>query len=222
MAGGRCAFHLPPQWGLPEALKKVTLIVSFSSFPDEIGQAAQLVLPTRTFLESWGDYTPWTGVRGLLQPVMGPIFDTPHIGDILLSLGRGLKGKRALPRERFLRGGIWFLGPSPQRNLFADNHGVGRAGSASARGRLGPGHDITKEASDLVIPSAKPLAIMDAFELSRLSIRTVHQNPCFAFLYNATAVSVAAAGLLNPLIAVLAMCMSSLTVIGNALRIAGK
>jgi cation transport ATPase len=113
-------------------------------------------------------------------------------------------------------------GPFPAEKPLCRQSRVGRAGSASARGRLGPGHDITKEASDLVIPSAKPLAIMDAFELSRLSIRTVHQNPCFAFLYNATAVSVAAAGLLNPLIAVLAMCMSSLTVIGNALRIAGK
>jgi Cu+-exporting ATPase len=84
---------------------------------------------------------------------------------------------------------------------------------------MGSSHSVTKEASDLLIPSGKPLSIADAFELSSLSLRTTRQNLSFAFLYNAIAIPVAAAGLLNPLIAVLAMFMSSLTVIGNTLRV---
>jgi heavy metal translocating P-type ATPase len=101
--------------------------------------------------------------------------------------------------------------------------GVNDAGAlaqADVSFAFGTGHDVTREASDLVIPSGKPAVIMDVFRLSSLSVRTVRQNLSFAFLYNATAVPIAAAGLLNPVVAVLAMFASSLTVIGNSLRIA--
>ena len=95
------AFHLPPQWGFLDALKAVPLVVSFSSFPDESSQTAHLILPTHTFLESWGDYEPYAGVRSILQPVMGPMFDTRLMGEILLSLGRNLKGAKAFPEKDF-------------------------------------------------------------------------------------------------------------------------
>lgn len=94
-------FHLPPQWAFMDALKSVPLVVSFSSFPDETAQAAHLILPTHTFLESWGDFSPRTDVRSLMQPVTGPIFDTRPLGDILLSLGRSLKGTEAFPERDF-------------------------------------------------------------------------------------------------------------------------
>jgi P-type Cu+ transporter len=87
---------------------------------------------------------------------------------------------------------------------------------------IGAGHDITNEASDVIIPGGNPAAIDDVFDLAALSVRATRQNLCFAFLYNLTAIPVAAAGLLNPLIAVTAMFMSSLTVIGNALRLSRK
>jgi molybdopterin-containing oxidoreductase family iron-sulfur binding subunit len=95
------AFHLPPQWGFLDALKAVPLVVSFSSFPDESSQAAHLILPTHTFLESWGDYEPYEGVRSILQPVMGPMFDTRLMGEILLSLGRNLKGAKSFAEKDF-------------------------------------------------------------------------------------------------------------------------
>jgi anaerobic selenocysteine-containing dehydrogenase/Fe-S-cluster-containing dehydrogenase component len=95
------ANHLPPRWGLSEALKRVPLVVSFSSFPDETGQMAHLIMPTHTFLESWGDFQPYRGVRGLLQPVTGTLFDTRLLGDILLTVGRGLKGNAAFPEKDF-------------------------------------------------------------------------------------------------------------------------
>ncbi len=95
------AFHLPPQWGFTEALKAVPLVVSLSSYPDESSQAAHLILPIHTFLESWGDYEPYRGIRGIMQPVMGPMFNTRPTGDILLSLGRAVKGAGKFPEKDF-------------------------------------------------------------------------------------------------------------------------
>jgi heavy metal translocating P-type ATPase len=115
------------------------------------------------------------------------------------------------------------------RNIQREGHKVGMVGDgindagalaqADVSFAMGSGHDITNEASDVIIRGGKPGLIIDAFEISTLSVRTTRQNLCFAFLYNSTAIPVAAAGLLNPLIAVLAMFMSSLTVIGNTLRL---
>ena len=72
------------------ALDEVPFVVSISSFPDETSTRADLVLPTHTPLESWGDSVPRKGVRGLMQPVMRPVFDTKHVGDILLDSARAL------------------------------------------------------------------------------------------------------------------------------------
>jgi Cu+-exporting ATPase len=58
--------------------------------------------------------------------------------------------------------------------------------------------------------------------LSALTAKTIRQNLFFAFLYNGLAIPLAIAGLLNPLIAVFAMFASSLTVVGNALKISRK
>jgi anaerobic selenocysteine-containing dehydrogenase/Fe-S-cluster-containing dehydrogenase component len=94
-------YHLPPEWEFSRAIKTVPLVVTLSSFPDETSELAHLVMPSHTFLESWGDYSPWTKIRGFMQPVMGPVFDTRHAGDILLSIGRTLKGAQAFPEKDF-------------------------------------------------------------------------------------------------------------------------
>jgi cation transport ATPase len=67
--------------------------------------------------------------------------------------------------------------------------------------------------------AAEPGRVLDVLDLSQLATKTIRQNLLFAFLYNATAIPLAVSGLLNPLIAVVAMFGSSFTVIGNALRI---
>jgi heavy metal translocating P-type ATPase len=87
---------------------------------------------------------------------------------------------------------------------------------------MGSGYAGAGEVSDLIILSGRPELIAEVFTLSSLSKRMVRQNLSFAFLYNAVAIPVAALGLLNPLIAVSAMWASSLTVIGNGLRIGRK
>jgi Cu+-exporting ATPase len=87
---------------------------------------------------------------------------------------------------------------------------------------FGANADVVREASDITFVSPDLGKLLEALELSALMSRTIRQNLFFAFFYNAVALPLAAMGLLNPLIAVLAMIGSSLTVTGNAFRISRK
>ena len=81
---------LPASADFAGALDAVPFVVATSSFPDETSTRADLVLPAHTPLESWGDSVPRAGVRGLMQPTMRPLFDTKHLGDIFVEVGRAL------------------------------------------------------------------------------------------------------------------------------------
>ena len=83
-------YTMPGGAKFSEALANVPFVVSTSSCPDETASRADLVLPTHTPLESWGDVEPRAGVRGLMQPTMQPRLDTKHFGDLLLETGRAL------------------------------------------------------------------------------------------------------------------------------------
>lgn len=73
-----------------QALGKVPLVVSFSSFIDETAEHADLILPDHLFLEKWQDSVPppllGTPVLGIAQPVVEPLYDTMHTGDFILKL----------------------------------------------------------------------------------------------------------------------------------------
>jgi P-type Cu+ transporter len=84
---------------------------------------------------------------------------------------------------------------------------------------IGTGTDVAIEASDLTLVSGDLRAASDAIRLSRATLRTIKQNLGWAFGYNLAAVPLAAIGLLNPVIASLAMVFSSLSVVSNALRL---
>jgi Cu+-exporting ATPase len=84
---------------------------------------------------------------------------------------------------------------------------------------IGSGTDVAIESADLVLVSGDLRAAADAIRLSRRTLRTIQQNLGWAFGYNVAALPLAAAGLLNPVLAGLAMALSSVSVVANALRL---
>lgn len=79
--------------------------------------------------------------------------------------------------------------------------------------------DVARESADIVLLKADLEAIPEALGLSQATLRTIKQNLFWAFFYNSAGVPLAAAGLLSPIFSALAMGLSDLIVIGNALRL---
>jgi len=79
------------------------------------------------------------------------------------------------------------------------------------------GSDIALEAADLTLMRNDLMSVVDAISLSRATLRKIRQNLFFAFAYNILGIPLAAAGMLNPVIAGAAMAMSSVSVVSNAL-----
>jgi P-type Cu+ transporter len=82
---------------------------------------------------------------------------------------------------------------------------------------IGAGADVAIEAADVTLVRGELSKVVEAVNLSRATFRKILQNLFWAWFYNLAAVPIAAMGLLHPMIGVIAMTTSSLSVIGNSL-----
>ena len=101
---GNPAYSAP---GFAEALAKVPFVVSMAHSADETAEAAHLLLPDHSPLESWGDRAPRAGVRSLVQPAVQPIYDSKGSVDTLLALGRALGASVPDGSFREILAGAW-------------------------------------------------------------------------------------------------------------------
>ena len=92
VSGWNPVFESPAGGRLREALSRIPTVVVFTPFLDETAELADFVMPTSVFLESWQcATTPATvpfGTLGIGSPVVDPLYDTRHPGEIVLELGR--------------------------------------------------------------------------------------------------------------------------------------
>jgi P-type E1-E2 ATPase len=84
---------------------------------------------------------------------------------------------------------------------------------------MASGTDIAMKAAAVVLMNSSLLKVLEVFDVSHQTMRVVRQNLFWAFFYNSVGISLAIAGVLNPIMAAIAMLLSSLSVIGNSLRL---
>ena len=81
---------------------------------------------------------------------------------------------------------------------------------------IGTGTDIAIEAGDIVLAKGSLIGVVQSINLSKATFRKIKQNLFWAFAYNVIAIPLAVAGLLHPVVAEIAMALSSITVVTNA------
>ncbi len=92
-------YSMPDTKAVKKAFAKIPFVVSFSSYFDETAEAADLILPIHTYLETYEDVPSPVGLKkpvlGLTRPVVEPQFNTKHVGDIIIAIAKALGGRIA-------------------------------------------------------------------------------------------------------------------------------
>ena len=128
------------------------------------------------------------------------------ISDIIANVLPGEKAKRVEELQK--SGMVAFVGDGINDAPALKQSNVGIA--------IGTGTDIAIEAGDIVLAKGSLAGVVEAINLSKATFGKIRQNLFWAFAYNAIAIPLAVAGILHPVVAEIAMALSSITVVTNA------
>ena len=104
---------------------------------------------------------------------------------------------------------LWATASTTRRRLEAADLGIAVSRAS----------DVAREAADIILLKSEIQAVPEALGLARATLRTIKQNLFWAFFYNVAGIPLAALGFLSPILCALAMGLSDVVVIGNALRL---
>lgn len=96
VSGANPVYSMPDTQAVTEAFEKIPLVVSFSSYMDETAARADLILPNPIYLERYEDVPIARGfpkpIISLTQPAVAPLYNTRHVGDVIIQLAQGMGG----------------------------------------------------------------------------------------------------------------------------------
>src|SRR5256714_3729636 len=142
--GANPVFTLPKSVGFAAAIAKVPFKVSFSSYPDDTTQLADLILPDHHSLEQWGDAEPVRGTISMQQPTMDPVFDTRATSDVLIAVAK----KDPANAAKY---------PTPDyRSLLISRFAGGAAGLAAALPRGFAAGSLSEPTTARPVPAIRP------------------------------------------------------------------
>jgi len=99
VANANPVYSMQDTQAVRKAFEKIPLVVSFSSFMDETAESADLILPNHVYLERYEDIPSARGfprpIIGLARPAVEPLFNTRHIGDVIIQMGKAMGGTLA-------------------------------------------------------------------------------------------------------------------------------
>jgi Cu2+-exporting ATPase len=147
---------------------------------------------------------------------------TPAVRRLAERVGIAEWSARCLPTDKLDR--LAALARDGRRVLMVGDGLNDAPALAAAHASMSPGSaaEVSQAAADAVFQGEALAPVLDTLRVARRARRLVRQNFAFSVLYNALTVPLAIAGIMTPLLAALAMSVSSLTVVGNALRLQGR
>ena len=99
VSGANPAYSMPDTGATAAALEKIPLVVSFSSYMDETAALADMILPNHMYLERYEDVPIASGfpkpIISLAQPVVEPLYNTRHVGDVIIQLAKNMGASMA-------------------------------------------------------------------------------------------------------------------------------
>jgi anaerobic selenocysteine-containing dehydrogenase len=99
ITGANPLYSIPDTQAIEKASEKIDTVISFTSYMDETAAKADMILPQHVFLERYQDVAAARGfpepIIGLVQPVIEPLYDTRHSGDVLIQIANEMGGSIA-------------------------------------------------------------------------------------------------------------------------------